>query len=33
MVSPKFYQKLLEALDELELAKIVKERLKNEDKA
>jgi antitoxin StbD len=33
MVSPKFYEKLLEALDELELTKAVRERLKDEHKA
>ena len=33
MVSPRFYEKLLEAWDELELIKIVKQRLKDQHKA
>ncbi|GEM_PF-4285691 len=33
MVSPALYEKLLDALEELELMTLVKERLKNEHKA
>lgn len=33
VVSPEFYEKLLDALDELEMYKIVKDRLKDEHKA
>lgn len=33
MVSPEFYEKLLDALDDLQLIQIVNERLKDEKKA
>ncbi len=33
VVSPAFYEKLLDALDELELTKVLRERLRDENKA